>query len=92
MNRYFKLVNTYCQGAADEFVRYVATSAMVAAEAAEVSAAELAKLPELWRDLARPRKGSADEKTIHVLLDRPALDVNTAAALTGVSYRARTTR
>jgi len=45
VNRYFKLVNTYCQGAADEFVRYVATSAMVAAEATEVSAAELAKLP-----------------------------------------------
>lgn len=87
VNRYFELVNNYRQGAADEFVHYVATSATVAAEAAEVSAAELAKLPELWRDLARPRKGSADEKIIDILLDRPALDVNTAVALTGVSYR-----
>lgn len=38
-------------------------------------------LPALWSELARPRKGSADEKIIPWLLERPVFEANSAAHL-----------
>jgi Fic family protein len=84
--RYFGLVNAYRDGAVDDFVDYVATSTVVAAEAAVQSADDLAELPDQWRDLARPRGGSTAAVLIDLLLAHPILDVRDVQNLTGSSY------
>ncbi len=84
--RYFGLVNAYRDGAVDDFVDYVATSTVVAAEAAVQSAHDLAELPDQWRDLARPRGGSTAAVLIDLLLANPILDVRDVQNLTGSSY------
>ncbi len=87
-SRYFSMVNDYRNGAADEFVNYLAESTSVAAEAAESSAEVLAELPGAWRDRATPRGGSTDEALIGKLLENPVVDVADVMALTGSSYNA----
>lgn len=57
-------------GDADGFVEYVARAAIVSSEAAQDSARALAELPVYWRDIARPRSNSADEKIIDALTPR----------------------
>ena len=61
---YFDRLTAYRSGDADGFVGYVADATLQASEAAEESAARLARLPETWRADARPRAGSADESLI----------------------------
>ncbi|WP_434619781.1 Fic family protein [Arthrobacter sp. A5] len=68
---YFRLVNNYRSGDADAFVLYLAHSAVRASEVARESVAALDTLPAMWLKLARSRKGSADEKIIPWLLERP---------------------
>jgi Fic family protein len=83
--QYFSLLGGYRSGDADPVVNYLAVATVVASEAAVESAAALAELPALWRDLAHPRKGSADEKIIEVLLDNPVLDADLVVRVTGVA-------
>lgn len=83
--RYFDHLTAYRGGDAGGFVRYVAGAAVIAAEAAEVSAASLAELPARWRAMAAPRANSADEKLVGALLDTPIFDAGTAVRITGTS-------
>lgn len=85
VDRYFRLVNHYRAGEADAFVLYLARSALHAANAARESVTALDALPALWFELARPRKGSADEKIIPWLLERPVFEANSAAHIAGVA-------
>ncbi len=87
-SRYFSVVNEYRNGAADEFVLYLAEATLVAAEAAEASAEVLAQLPGAWRDRAQPRRGSTDDALISKLLQYPVVDVADVMAITGSSYNA----
>lgn len=83
--RYFDQLTAYRGGDADGFVRYVAGAAVIAAEAAEVSAASLAGLPARWRMIAAPRANSADERLVAALLDTPVFDAGMAVHITGTS-------
>ncbi|HEX9087288.1 MAG TPA: Fic family protein [Arthrobacter sp.] len=85
VDRYFALVNNYRTGDVDPFVLYLARSAVHASDAARESVAALDALPAMWLDLARPRKGSADEKIIPWLLERPVFEAHNAAHVAGVS-------
>ena len=82
---YFRLLNNYRSGDADPFVLYLARSAVRAADAARESVAALDALPAMWLELARPRKGSADEKIIPWLLERPVFEAHSAAHAAGVA-------
>jgi Fic family protein len=82
---YFDQLTDYRSGRADQFVHYVADAALHASEAAEESAARLAKLPQRWRDSARPRANSADETLIDHLLDVPIFNADTAGQITGTT-------
>ncbi|TQC39973.1 Fic family protein [Rhodococcus sp. WS4] len=90
--RYFDHLTRYRVGDADGFVEYVARAAIVSSEAARDSARALAELPGHWRDIARPRSNSADEKIIDALLGTPIFSADTAQRITGTTdasaYRA----
>ena len=86
--RYFRLVNDYRRGSADEFVNYVARSGVAAAGAAQVSARVLRDLPTAWRDAAKPRGGSTDAKLLDLLLAHPVVTVQDVVRLTGASHQA----
>ncbi|MCX2748532.1 Fic family protein [Arthrobacter sp. MI7-26] len=80
---YFSLLNNYRNGDADPFVLYLARSSLRAAKAARESVASLDALPAAWMEAARPRKGSADEKIIPWLLERPVFEARSAARIAG---------
>ncbi|MFE4228709.1 Fic family protein [Arthrobacter sp. NPDC056886] len=85
VDTYFSLVNNYRSGDADPFVLYLARSAVRASDAARESVAALDALPAMWLELARPRRGSADEKIIPWLLERPVFEAHSAAHIAGVA-------
>jgi Fic family protein len=85
VERYFSLVNNYRTGDVDPFVLYLARSAVHASDAARESVAALDALPAMWMDMARPRKGSAGEKIIPWLLERPVFEAHNAAHAAGVA-------
>lgn len=87
VDKYFRLVNNYRDGEADQFVLYLARSAVRASEAAAESVKALDALPGMWQELARPRKNSADEKIIPWLLERPVFEAHSAAYAAGVEER-----
>lgn len=90
--RYFEHLTRYREGDAYGFVEYVARAAVVSSEAAQDSARALAELPGRWRDLARPRSNSADERIIDALLETPIFSADTVQRITGTTdastYRA----
>ncbi|MDV6278348.1 Fic family protein [Rhodococcus erythropolis] len=90
--RYFDHLTNYRAGDADGFVEYVAGAAIISCEAAQDSARALSELPDHWREIARPRSNSADEKIIDALLDTPIFSAETAQQITGTTdastYRA----
>lgn len=85
VHRYFTLVNNYRTGDVDPFVLYLANSALRAADAARESVAALDALPAMWLEMSKPRKGSAEEKIIPWLLERPVVEANHAAHIAGVA-------
>lgn len=85
VDTYFTLVNDYRTGDVDPFVLYLARSAVHASNAAAESVTALDALPAMWMDLARPRRGSADEKIIPWLLERPVFEAHSAAHVAGVA-------
>lgn len=89
---YFARLGDYRRGDVDALVEYVATAAVYAGSAAQESARRLAALPALWREVARPRAGSADESLIEALLQTPIFNADKAQSLTGTTdastYRA----
>ena len=85
VDTYFSLVNNYRSGDADPFVLYLARSAVRASDAARESVAALDALPAMWLELVRPRRGSADEKIIPWLLERPVFEAHSAAHVAGVA-------
>lgn len=89
---YFARLGDYRRGDVDALVAYVAGAAVHASAAAQESARQLAELPQRWRELARPRAGSADEALIDALLGTPVFGAETAQRLTGTidtsTYRA----
>lgn len=87
VERYFSLLNNYREGDVDPFVLYLAKSSLHAAEAASESVASLDALPAAWIEAVRPRKGSADEKIIPWLLERPVFEAHSAAHIAGIEER-----
>lgn len=87
-NRYFGMVNDYRNGAAEEFVAYLAEATITAVEAAQETAVILGELPSQWRSQAKPRGSSTDEKLIGLLLANPVVTVADVQRLTGSSDRA----
>jgi Fic family protein len=89
---YFARLGDYRRGDVDALVGYVAVAAVHASAAAQESARRLADLPQRWRQVARPRAGSADEALIDALLGTPIFNAETAQSLTGTidtsTYRA----
>lgn len=89
---YFARLGDYRRGDVDALVGYVAGAAVHASVAAQESARRLAKLPQQWRELTRPRAGSADETLLGALLATPVFSAETAQQLTGTidtsTYRA----
>lgn len=45
-------------------------------------------MPNRWRELAKPRANSSDEKLLERLLDHPILSADTANSLTGTTEAA----
>lgn len=86
--RYFAQLDAYRTGAAEEFIVYLALAAVYSSEAAIDSARSLAALPQRWRDLARPRKGSAEEVLLANLLDHTILNIGAASAITATTASA----
>lgn len=84
VEKYFELVNNYRSGDVDPFVNYLAQSAIRATDAAKISITALEQLPQMWTDMAKPRRNSADEKIIAHLLERPVLEAHTAAHFAGI--------
>ncbi|GAA2021954.1 Fic family protein [Agromyces tropicus] len=82
-DRYFALVNGYRDGAVDAFVADLARGTRIAAAASRESADRLAELPAYWRELSRPRAGSAAAKLLDVLAEHPILGAEEAQELTG---------
>jgi Fic family protein len=82
---YFRQLTDYRRGEAIPLIGYVAHAALHASEAAEESAARLAKLPQRWRDATRPRANSADEALLDRLLDVPIFNADTAQQITGTT-------
>lgn len=82
---YFARLTAYRRGEADQFVGYLAGAAVHASDAAEESASHLAELPGRWRDIARPRSGSADETLLENLLEIPIFNADTARQITGTT-------
>lgn len=87
VGKYFSLVNNYRLGEVDPFVLYLAKAALHASDAARESVAALDALPATWMELAKPRRGSADEKIIPWLLERPVFEAHSAAYVAGVEER-----
>ena len=87
VNRYFSLINNYRSGNVDPFVLCMARSALHAADAASESVSALDALPSQWLEMAKPRKGSADEKIIPWLLERPVFEAHSAAHAAGVAEK-----
>lgn len=87
VDMYFSLVNNYRSGDVDPFVLYMAQSALHASDAARESVSALDALPSQWVEMAKPRKGSADEKIIPWLLERPVFEAHSAAYAAGVAEK-----
>lgn len=83
--RYFELVNGYRDGYLHDFVRYLARSATIASNEAAVSAAVLAKLPEKWATMSKPRAASAASAILEILLEHPVLSADDVVNLTAAS-------
>jgi Fic family protein len=84
---YFALLNNYRDGDVDPFVLYLAECSLRAAEAARESVAALDALPAIWRDVVSPRRGSAEEKILPWLLERPVFEAHSAAHAAGIEER-----
>ncbi len=82
-DRYFALVNGYRDGDVDAFVADLARGARIAATESREAADRLAELPAYWRELTRPRAGSAAAKLLDVLAEHPILGAEEAQELTG---------
>ena len=80
---YFDRLTAYRNGDAAGFVDYLAACARTAAFESKSTVARLLELPTEWRALARPRKGSADERLIAALLASPVVTASSAAQLIG---------
>ena len=82
-DRYFDLVNRYRLGEVREFVVDMASGASIAATEAATSAERLAMLPDEWREISRPRRGSAAARILAILAEHPILSADGAQELTG---------
>lgn len=82
-DRYFDLVNRYRLGEVREFVFDMASGASIAATEAATSAERLAMLPDEWREISRPRRGSAAARILAILAEHPILSADGAQELTG---------
>ncbi|MBW9210161.1 Fic family protein [Mumia sp. zg.B21] len=88
VDTYFDRLADYRAGDVEPLVRYVASAAMTATEAAEASAERLAALPSLWEERVGTRRGSAAQALVGTLLEHPIVDIAAVEAITGAS-RAR---
>ncbi|WP_368680848.1 Fic family protein [Rhodococcus opacus] len=90
--RYFDRLTRYRAGDAEGFVEYVARAAIVFQRGRAGPARALAELLGHWRDIARPRSNSADEKIIDALLGTLIFSAPLAHGITGTTdasaYRA----
>ncbi|GAA1057570.1 Fic family protein [Agromyces luteolus] len=82
-DRYFSLVNGYRDGRVDAFVADLARGTRIAAIESRRAADRLAELPGYWRELTRPRAGSAAAKLLDALAEHPILGAEEAQSLTG---------
>ncbi|WP_375002841.1 Fic family protein [Aeromicrobium sp. CTD01-1L150] len=82
VDTYFEHLTAFRSGDAAGFVRYTASAAITAAEAAEVTAARLAAMPASWQDRVGTRRGSSARALIEGLLTTPVLDLGVAKSIT----------
>lgn len=82
---YFRLVNDYRKGELGPFVRSVIASTTIATEESRRTAERFRDLPGEWRDVVKPRSGSALEALIDNLLEHPVLGIDDATRITATS-------
>ncbi len=82
---YFRLVNDYRNGVLGPFVRSLVMSTTVATEESRRTAERFRDLPTEWREVVKPRAGSALEILIDNLLEQPVLSIDDATKITGTS-------
>ena len=80
---YFSRLTAVRNGDWAAFVGYLAECARTAAIESKSTVTRLLELPDEWRDRARPRRGSADERLIDSLLASPVVTARSAADLVG---------
>lgn len=83
VDAYFVELERYRAGDIASMVRYVARSAIVASEAATITADRVRSLPHEWRATVGPRRGSSAAHLIEGLVQAPILDLARARAVTG---------
>jgi Fic family protein len=83
--RYFALLDEYRLGNVDELIHLMCVATSVASTEAEASASVLAAMPEAWRSAVRPRKSSATDRMLDLMLDLPVFSVEQMVQRTGIS-------
>ncbi len=83
--RYNGSWRTFREGDATPMVEMVAQATLRAADAAGRLATRVADLPEHWREVARPRRGSAAHALIDRLVANPTVNAQQVQDLTGAS-------
>ncbi|HET9657233.1 MAG TPA: Fic family protein [Kineosporiaceae bacterium] len=76
VNGYFSGLTDYRAGRLDLWLTRFAAATSLAASAGQRLAAELAELREGWRQVARPRRGSAVAVILERLLQQPVVDID----------------
>lgn len=85
---YFDSLTAYrLAGDVDGFVELFSSSATAAAAESLVALRELVALPARWRAEVNPRKGSAVDTLLDLLVERPVLAVDDVVAVTGATPR-----
>lgn len=83
--RYDSAWRAYREGDAEPMAAFVALHALRAVKEASASADRLALMPRAWAEAARPRRGSATDALIPLLVAHPIVTAADVRLLTGVS-------
>jgi len=83
--RYGSAWRAYREGDAEPMIDLVAGHALRAVKEATASAGRIARMPEDWRDAARPRRGSAAHRLTAVLAAQPIVNAAEVQRLTSAS-------
>lgn len=85
---YFRLLTAYRKGDVDAIITDVALCVEVAAREALGTARLFMRYPDAWREVVRPRAGSATHQLLDMLVGLPVFTTEQLAAHTGLADRA----